>query len=107
MKRKKDKFLETRDESEYDSSIKVDVLEFDVLIGETFALSELLGLSDRQITAYKATLRRNFWDWYNTKMENSMGFADPSRQARIDKGIEQNITQTQTTAGTSYVSYTQ
>lgn len=78
----------------YSGQIKTDVLSFDNLIGSVFTHSELLGLTDRQLTAYKSTLRQMFWDWYNKHLDNPNGFSDPSRQARVEAGIEQQITST-------------
>lgn len=68
--------------------IIVDVGSFDYLIGKLFTHTELLGLPERQHIAYKATVRTMFWDWYNSHMENEMGLSDPSRQYRLESGIE-------------------
>jgi hypothetical protein len=68
--------------------ITVNVANFDYLIGKLFTHVELLGLPDRQLSAFKSTTRDMFWDWYNAFMENEMGYADPSHQWRVDAGIE-------------------
>ena len=68
--------------------ITTTVKSFDFLIGKLFTHTELLGLPERQHAAYKATVRAMFWQWYNDHMENNMGFADPSRQWRVEAGIE-------------------
>ena len=68
--------------------IKIGVESFDYLIGKLFTHTELLGLPERQHAAYKATVRAMFWDWYNSHMENEMGFADPSHQYRVEAGID-------------------
>ena len=69
-------------------TIKIYVDDFDYLIGKLFTHTELLGLPERQLSAFKSTTREMFWDWYNAYMENSMGFADPSHQHRVEAGIE-------------------
>jgi len=68
--------------------ITVNVANFDYLIGKLFTHTELLGLPERQLSAYKSTTREMFWDWYNTFMENEYGYADPSHQWRVEAGIE-------------------
>lgn len=85
------------------SYVEVDVAYFDYLLGKLFSHTELLGLSDRQLTAYKSTVRQMFWDWYNRLFDNPTGLADPSKQLRIDAGIEPNVTVT-SSSGT-YVKY--
>lgn len=69
-------------------SITIYVDNFDYLIGKLFTHTELLGLPERQLSAFKSTTREMFWDWYNAYMINEHGFADPSRQHRIEAGIE-------------------
>jgi hypothetical protein len=68
------------------NNIRVD--QFDYLIGKVFRHLELLGLTDRQLTALKASLREMFWDWYNSYVDNPSGYADPSKHARVEAGIE-------------------
>jgi hypothetical protein len=68
--------------------IRTNVKSFDHLIGEVFTHVELLGLPDRQIAAYKKSLRSIFWGWYNSHIDNEFGMVDPSRAARVDAGIE-------------------
>lgn len=100
----KHKTVLANESAPYSGAIKTDVMSFDYLIGKVFTHSELLGLTDRQLTAYKSTLRQMFWDWYNRHMDNPHGFADPSRQARVEAGIEfdQPKTTYTTTSGSSF-----
>ena len=88
------KQIESVDERKYNADIKIDVQGLDFLIGKVFLHTELLGLTDRQLTAYRATLRQMCWDWYNSHMENAMGYADPSKQARVEAGIDQHVSHT-------------
>jgi len=60
----------------------------DHLIGEVFLQTELLGLPERQLSAYKKLIRRKFWDWFNSNLPNPTGLADVSHQARLSQGIE-------------------
>lgn len=78
----------TRNKAVAYGSIVVNVSGFDYLIGELFTHVELLGLPDRQLSALKSTTRKMFWDWYNNHMDNEIGLADPSRQWRVEAGIE-------------------
>lgn len=78
---------------DYDNPIaEVTVTDLDYLIGRVFTHTELLGLPDRQLSAYKGVTRKLFWDWYNSHFTNPSGLADVSRQARIAQGIEPNVT---------------
>lgn len=87
---------------DYDNpQAQVGVLQMDYLIGQVFTHSELLGLTDRQLSAYKKTLRDMFWDWYNSQLPNPSGLADISHQARLHHGIEQLVTNT---TGITYAS---
>lgn len=69
---------------------KVNVEYMDYLIGKVFTHTELLGLTDRQLSAYKSTLRQMFWGWYNQALPNPHGLADVSLQARRRAGIEKD-----------------
>lgn len=80
------------------NNIRVD--QFDYFIGEVFLQLELLGLGDRQIAALKSSLRKVFWDFYNSYVENTAGLVDPSKQARIDAGIE--VASTTTSSYSTY-----
>jgi len=94
--------IEPEDIPDYDHpKIEICVEHFDRLIGQVFKHSELLGLTDRQLTAYKSILRQMFWDWYNSFLPNPHGLADPSKQGRVAAGIEPNVT-----IGPSGASYT-
>ena len=68
--------------------ITVNVANFDYLIGKLFTHTELLGLPERQLSAFKSTTRDMFWEWYNAFMENETGLSDPSHQWRVEAGIE-------------------
>lgn len=70
----------------------ISVGQMDYLVGQIFTHTELLGLTDRQLSAYKATLRKMVWDWYNQALPNPSGLSDVSYQARIHHGIEQLVT---------------
>lgn len=78
--------------------IKIGVKDVDHLIGQVFEHCELVGMTERQLKAYKASLRDIFWDWFNLYMQTQgidiSGLADPSRQARIAQGIEKDLTGT-------------
>jgi len=94
MARPKNPF-QLEEPKDYDNPIaKVDVLNFDHLIGELMNQAEMLGLTDRQHSAYKASLRRLCWDWYNRQFDNPSGLSDISLQARRHHGIDPNITTT-------------
>jgi hypothetical protein len=67
---------------------RIDVISFDALIGRLFTHVELLGLTDRQLSALKATVRGMCWEWYNGHLDNESGYADPSHAARVEAGIE-------------------
>lgn len=82
------------------AKITIGVENFDWLIGQVFTHVELLGLPDRQLTAYKSSLRKMCWEWYNQFVNNPQGLADPSHQARISAGIEP------ATTSNTYVTYT-
>lgn len=66
----------------------INVTTFDTLIGRLFTHMELLGLTDRQLSALKATTRGMFWEWYNGHLDNEHGYADPSHAARVEAGLE-------------------
>jgi len=68
--------------------ITINVAQFDYLIGKLFTHTELLGLPERQLGAFKSTSRDMFWEWYNACMDNETGLADPSYQWRVEAGIE-------------------
>lgn len=72
--------------------IKIGVQDVDHLIGKVFEHCELVGMTDRQLSAYKSSLRDIFWDWFNMYMQtqgiDQSGLADPSKQARIAQSIE-------------------
>lgn len=74
-------------ENPYTGNITVGVANFDYLIGDVFTHFELLGLTDRQLSALKKTTREMFWNWYNSHLPNPMGLADPSKQAREEVGL--------------------
>lgn len=77
------------DIEDYDHPIaKVTVESLDYFIGTVFTHTELLGLPDRQLKAYKSILRDMFWKWYNNHLPNPHGYSDVSHQARVRAGIE-------------------
>lgn len=79
--------------ADYDNpKIGVTVSSFDYLIGKLFNHTELLGLPERQLSAYKGSVRDMFWDWFNDQLPNPHALADPSRQGRIAQGIEPHTT---------------
>lgn len=82
-------------EFDYDNPIiKIGVKDLDFLIGRVFEHCELVGMTDRQLSAFKSSLRDIFWDWFNQYIDNPAGLADPSKQARIVTGIEPKTTST-------------
>lgn len=92
------------DEIDYQhAKITIGVENFDYLIGLIFTHVELLGLPDRQLSAYKSSLRKLGWEWYNRFVDNPHGFSDPSHQARVSAGVEP--AGTSTLSGTTYVTY--
>lgn len=72
----------------YNPKIEVDVNSVNHLLGKILTQADLLGLGDKQHKAYRSTLYQLVWDWYNKHMDNETGLADPSKQARIEAGIE-------------------
>lgn len=69
-------------------TVEISVGNVDYLISEIFLQTELLGLPERQLGAFKKIVRRQFWDWFNAGLPNPHGLADPSHQARVYHGIE-------------------
>lgn len=89
-----------KDIKDYDNPvIGIGVLEFDYLIGKLFNHAELLGLPERQLAAYRSSVRDMFWEWFNTWLPNPKGLADVSYQARVAQGVEPKLT----TSATSFV----
>lgn len=86
----KDTVLDNQEDiKDYDNPIiEVDVKSFDYLIGKLFSQLELLGLPDRQAQAYRSSVRRMFWEWYNNHLPNPHGLSDPSLQGRRAQGLE-------------------
>ncbi len=83
------------DIADYDSPIaNVTVESLDYFIGQLFTHTELLGLPERQLAAYRSTVREMFWKWYNNHLPNPHGYSDPSHQARVRAVIEQYTTTT-------------
>lgn len=77
------------DMEDYDHPIaNVTVESLDYFIGQVFTHTELLGLPERQLKAFRSTLRDMFWKWYNNHLPNPSGLADPSHQARVRAGID-------------------
>lgn len=84
-----DNTYDSWDIADYDNPIAgITVNDVDVLIGDVFMQTELLGLPERQLSAYKKVVRQTFWNWYNTNLPNPTGLSDVSRQARVANGIE-------------------
>lgn len=78
-----------KDIADYDHPIaNVTVESLDYFIGQVFTHTELLGLPERQLNAYKSVLRDMFWKWYNNHLPNPHGLSDPSHQARVRAGID-------------------
>ena len=76
---------------DYDNPVAgITVGSVDTLIGRIFLHTELLGLPERQLNAYKKVVRDNFWEWYNNNLPNPTGLADVSHQARVAQGIEKD-----------------
>lgn len=81
-------------DARYDPTIKVGVESVNHLLGKILTQAEILGLGESQYQAYRSTLKEMVWDWYNRHMNNPSGYADPSRQARVEAGIEPNESST-------------
>ncbi len=94
--------MKDRKTKQYTGNIETTVQQFDWLIGKVFNHTELLGLPDRQLKAYRSSLRTMFWDWYNSHMENLSGLSDPSYQARVEAGIEPSSSSTSGGEGYAY-----
>lgn len=80
---------ELEDIEDYNNPIvEIGVGNVDYLISEIFLQTEILGLPERQLGAYKKIVRRQFWSWFNGNLPNPHNLADPSSQARQYHGIE-------------------
>lgn len=81
------------------SNTQIGVVDVNYLLGQLLTQAEILGLPERQWKAYRGTISRMLWQWYNDNLENPTGLVDPSRQARVEAGIERDYHTTATLPG--------